>query len=159
MASCFHSPGILQVTVYIDRLPSPCYVPRMTDWDDEDFDEPEPVEEVHNACRCAECCRQLIIEVGVEDAKREPKIAEKGSPIYTDPQLTASGEKELEGYLLNATTGQDNACVFLDQPSNLCTIYDTRPWTCRAFDCDGAGQEQLIQLGIKPPRDGSARGR
>jgi Fe-S-cluster containining protein len=141
-------------TVFIDQPASACYAPGMTEWNNSD-----PAEDVHNACRCAECCRRLIIEVDVKDAKREPKIAEKGSPIYTDPRLTASKQPELEGYLLNATTGQDYACVFLDQPTNLCTIYDTRPWTCRVFGCDGAGQEQLIQLGIRPPRDGSAHGR
>jgi Fe-S-cluster containining protein len=117
--------------------------------DDDDFDEPEePIVEVQNSCRCAECCRRLIIEVGLDDAKREPKIAEKGSPINADPRLTASGKPELEGYMLN--TGKDYACVFLDQPTNLCTIYETRPALCREFDCDG---DQLIQLGIKPPKE------
>jgi len=84
----------------------------MIDWGDEDFDEMEPPAEVKNACRCGECCRRLIIEVGLEDAEREPKIAEKGSPIYTDYRLTASKQPELEGYLLNDTTGDDHACVF-----------------------------------------------
>jgi hypothetical protein len=55
----------------------------------------------------------LIIEVDVEDAKREPRIAEKGSPIYADPRLTASGDKELEGYLLNTgiTTGRTSGAA------------------------------------------------
>src|SRR6266852_3049653 len=33
-------------------------------------------------CRCGECCRRLIVEVELEDAEREPKIKEFGSPIY-----------------------------------------------------------------------------
>src|SRR5260370_40812491 len=54
-----------------------------------------------SSCRCANCCRRKIIEVTLEDAKREPKIKEIGSPIYTDARMTASGRRELEGYLLN----------------------------------------------------------
>ena len=102
-------------------------------------------QEVISTCRCAACCRSLLIEVGLEDAEREPKIKEHGSPLYTPPELTESGERELEGYLLN---GPDLACVFLDQATNLCTVYATRPLACRLFDCDGEGREQLIELGI-----------
>src|SRR5262249_13858690 len=40
---------------------------------------------VTNACRCAQCCRRLIIEALVEDAKGEPKIRELGSPILGPP--------------------------------------------------------------------------
>jgi Fe-S-cluster containining protein len=120
--------------------------------DDEEF---ETGEEVANDCRCGECCRHLIIEVGLADADREPKIRERGSPIYLPAELTASGEKELQGYVLNA---KDNgyACAFLDQATNLCSIHDTRPWTCRVFDCEGEGREQLIQLGIRG-KDGRTR--
>jgi hypothetical protein len=101
-------------------------------------------ETVINTCRCAACCRALIIEACVEDAEREPRIREKGSPIYTPAPLTESGQEELSGYLLN---GKD-ACVLLDPETNLCTIHATRPLTCRLFDCDGAGREQLVELGI-----------
>jgi hypothetical protein len=100
-------------------------------------------------CRCGRCCH-LLVEVSLADAQREPRIAEKGFPIYAGPELTASGQPELEGYLLNAAEA-GYACVFLDQGTNLCTIYDTRPLACRLFDCDGAGRDQLIELGILPP--------
>jgi Fe-S-cluster containining protein len=100
---------------------------------------------VVNECKCAECCQRLLIEVGLPDAEREPKIALLGSPIYMPPDLTESGKRELEGYLLNAP---DGPCVFLDRSTNLCTIYETRPLTCRLFDCDGEGRERLIELGI-----------
>ncbi len=103
---------------------------------------------VINACRCGECCRRLLIEADLEDAKREPEIAERGDPIYEDPRLTASGKRELIGYLLNNKVRGDMACVFLDQGTNLCTIWQTRPLLCRLFDCDGEGRERLIQLGI-----------
>ena len=107
---------------------------------------------VEATCRCGECCRRLIIEVLLEDAEREPRIAELGSPIYHPAELTASGQRELIGYLLN--TGKDRACVFLDQKTDLCTIHGTRPLLCRLFNCDGEDREHLVQLGILPPRDG-----
>jgi Fe-S-cluster containining protein len=104
-------------------------------------------QEIKNDCRCGECCRRLIIEADVEDAKREPRIAQEGSPIYDDPRLTASGQRELIGYLLNAERN-GHACVFFERPTNLCAIYATRPLLCRLFDCAGEGREQLVQLGI-----------
>lgn len=103
--------------------------------------------EVKSSCDCGKCCT-LIVEVGLEDAKREPKIADKGSPIYQDERLTASGQRELIGYMLN--TRADCACVFLEE--NRCSIYETRPLVCRLFSCDGEAREELVQLGILPPR-------
>ena len=100
---------------------------------------------------CAESCRRLIIEVSLEDAERDPKIKERGSPIFTPAELTASGMRETEGYVLN-TKEKEYACVFLDLETNLCSIYATRPRVCRLFDCDGAGRDHLIELGILPPR-------
>lgn len=102
---------------------------------------------VETTCRCAECCRRLIIEVLLEDAEREPKIRERGSPIYTAAELTRSGQRELSGYLLN---GPGGACVFLDQETNLCTIHATRPLVCRLFNCDGEDRQELVELGILP---------
>ena len=85
-------------------------------------------------CRCGNCCRALIIETCLQDAEVEPLIKERGSPIYTGPEFTASGERELHGYMLNGKAGH---CVFLDDSTNLCTIYATRPLVCRLFQCDG----------------------
>lgn len=114
----------------------------------DDFDDEDTYEEVQNSCRCGECCRRLLIEVELEDAEREPKIKELGDPIYGPPD--ASGEREVEGYLLNDMKNirEGYACVFLDRTTSLCTIYETRPMTCRVFDCAGEGREQLIELGI-----------
>lgn len=88
-------------------------------------------------CRCGNCCRRLLIEVDPEDARREPKIKELGSPIYTAAELTMSGQKELQGYMLNSAAN-GYACAFLDQPKNLCTIHETRPLACRLFECDAS---------------------
>lgn len=68
---------------------------------------------------------QLIVEASFRDAEREPRI--KALPTikgFTD---------EVEGYLLN---GEDGTCVFFNQETALCTIYETRPLVCRVFDCD-----------------------
>ncbi len=102
---------------------------------------------VQSTCRCGKCCRALLIEVMVEDAEREPRIKELGSPTYTDARLTQSGQSELEGYLLNSSAN-DYACAFLDRQTNLCTIYDTRPVICRLFDCEKKNRQDLIELGI-----------
>ena len=114
--------------------------------EDEDDDDDEELKEATCECRCGECCRRLLIEVDLDDAEREPKIRELGSPTYTDGRLTRSGKPELEGFLLNSR--DDMACIFLDRRKNLCTIYETRPLACRVFDCDREGREQMIELGI-----------
>jgi Fe-S-cluster containining protein len=103
-------------------------------------------------CRCAECCRRLLIEVTLLDAQREPKIRERGKPILGEPD-PVNGHRDVEGYMLNNFTGHSMACVFLDEASNLCTIHVTRPLVCRLFDCEGKGRDQLIELGILPARE------
>jgi hypothetical protein len=81
---------------------------------------------VLSSCRCGDCCRRLLIEATTEDARREPMIQERCSPIFEDPRLTASGTRELIGFLLNAPEN-DHACAFLDQATNLCTIWEYQP--------------------------------
>lgn len=103
--------------------------------------------EVGSQCRCGECCRNMIVEALPEDADREPKIKEFGSPIYTDPRLTRSGHRELEGYLLTRKGG----CMFLSA-DDTCSIYATRPPVCRLFDCDEE-KDRLLQMGILTPRN------
>ena len=114
--------------------------------EEDDDDDQEELKAAICECRCGECCRRLLIEVDLDDAEREPRIKDLGSPTYTDERLTRSGKRELEGYLLNSH--EDMACVFLDRQTSLCTIYETRPLACRVFDCDGEGREQMIELGI-----------
>jgi hypothetical protein len=70
-------------------------------------------EETASDCRCRNCCRRLIIETCLQDAEVEPRIKERGSPIYTGPEFTASGERDLAGYLLN---GKDGPCVSSTTP-------------------------------------------
>ena len=105
-------------------------------------------EEVSSRCRCGDCCRSLIIETCLQDAEVEPLIKERGSPIYTGPEFTASGQRELQGYLLN---GKGGSCVFFDDESNLCTIHATRPLVCRLFQCDGSEVSLRSEQGCTIP--------
>lgn len=107
-------------------------------------------QDIKSECLCGTCCH-LLIEVDVRDAEQEPRIKEVGSPIYMPAELTESGQKELAGYLLNVESN-GYACAFLDRKTNLCKIYPTRPLVCRLFNCDGEDREELVQLGILPPR-------
>jgi Fe-S-cluster containining protein len=93
---------------------------------------------VATVCRCAECCRHLILEALPQDALVEPRIKEWCEEVRDFPD-------DEPGYLLN---GPDGPCVFLDQRTNLCTIYETRPLMCRLFNCDGQDRDKLIELGI-----------
>ena len=70
--------------------------------------------EILSDCRCGECCRSLIPNALPDDALVEPRIASECERIcdVTD---------ETTGYLLN---GPGGPCVFLDQRTNLCGIYD-----------------------------------
>lgn len=101
-------------------------------------------------CRCGNCCRRLLIEVDAEDARREPKIAERCSPIYTAAEITKSGRRELQGFFLNSKAN-DFACAFLDQATNLCTIYETRPLICRLFDCNDSDVKPAAPSGPDTP--------
>src|SRR5579884_1773954 len=109
------------------------------DEDDDDDWEDEPAAECKSACRCGECCRKLILEAGLSDAEREPRLKECEG-IDEGPEFTRSGRPELIGYMLN-DKDKGYACHFLDLKTNLCEIYDTRPWMCRVFDCDKAKEE------------------
>ena len=106
------------------------------------------LEEVASSiCRCGNCCRALIIEACLQDAEVEPRIKERCPPVYTGPEFTASGERELQGYMLN---GKNGHCVFLDDASNLCTIYATRPLVCRLFQYDGCEVSGLLLMAEQP---------
>ena len=91
-------------------------------------------------CRCGNCCERMIIEASLRDAEREPRIAERGRPIYDDMW----GPKEQIGWFLNDP--EHGHCVFFDPQTRLCTIHATRPLICRLFDCDAerAGERAAL---------------
>ena len=88
--------------------------------------------EVRNQCRCGLCCEYMIIEATALDARREPKIRERGSIIDEGGEIP----RDQAGWLLN---GRGGACVFFHRDEagqGICEIYDTRPLCCRLFNCD-----------------------
>jgi Fe-S-cluster containining protein len=89
-------------------------------------------QEVLCRCRCGKCCERLLIEATAFDARREPRIAERGS-IIDEGGAVPPPQAD---WLLN---GPDGPCVFFRRDENghgVCEIYDTRPLACRHFDCD-----------------------
>ena len=89
-------------------------------------------EEVRSKCRCGICCESLLIEASALDARREPKIAERGSIIDEGGEIP----RDQAGWLLN---GRGGACVFFHRDEagrGICEIYDMRPLCCRLFNCD-----------------------
>jgi Fe-S-cluster containining protein len=76
-------------------------------------------------CRCGACC-WLGVLADAADAGREPLIRERGLAM-TDGAGDARWHLNPEG----------GPCAFLSQdgPAASCTIYGTRPQTCRRFDC------------------------
>jgi Fe-S-cluster containining protein len=82
-----------------------------------------------------------------EDALVEPRIA-------AECERMRDVTDETTDYLLN---GPGGPCAFLDQRTSLCGIYDTRPLMCRLFDCQAGFRDELVELGILPPRDSVKR--
>ncbi len=104
-------------------------------------------DEVRCSCRCGCCCENLIIEATPFDARREPKIKERASPLRDfDGDL-----QEEAGWLLN---GPGGPCVFFHRdPEGLgiCEIYATRPLCCRHFNCDTS---EVARTFCSPPSEG-----
>lgn len=83
--------------------------------------------------QCGRCCRELIIEVELADAEREPRIKTEGQALYDYYDSTL-----INAYRLSTP---DHGCVFL--AGNECLIYETRPDVCRSFE---PGSEQCWTL-------------
>ena len=84
-----------------------------------------------NLCRCGLCCEYMIIEATALDARREPRIRERGSIIDEGGEIPP----DQAGWYLNRGKG----CVFFSRDSagrGVCEIYETRPLCCRLFNCD-----------------------
>lgn len=104
-------------------------------------------------CQCGKCCEQLIIEVSLRDAEREPRIKQLCSPLWDSDIEIFEHRREVGGYLLNSHDNE-GACVFFDRQTRLCTIHETRPLVCRLFNCDS---EQDRFQNEPPPGPSAAR--
>lgn len=86
-------------------------------------------------CRCGLCREYMIIEATALDARREPKIRERGSIIDEGGEIPP----DQADWMLNRGRG----CVFFHRDAEgkgICEIYETRPLCCRLFDCDHDGR-------------------
>lgn len=108
------------------------------------------------ACdRCGACCRTFPILVSIGDARREPRIESEALRVE---EWQRSQEWEFRLHPLPFNRG----CPFLSDDDS-CSVYDTRPTVCRAFE---AGSPQCAEarrrIGLQPllsqrPRDADAR--
>jgi hypothetical protein len=77
--------------------------------------------------RCANCCREMIVNVSAEDVARI--AAHLRMPVFEVARqyVESDPDEPSRRVLINRA----NSCVFLD--GNLCLIYDARPKPCREF--------------------------
>jgi hypothetical protein len=66
-------------------------------------------------CRCGHGCELLIIEASMNDAEREPRIAERGKPLYDD----MSGVNEQIGWSCRPESFAIGGCGFPPLPVSL----------------------------------------
>lgn len=72
-----------------------------------------PLADLPACAGCGQCCH-LVVELRPGDVVPEELTAVREGALCMDQR-------------------SDGACVALDPATQLCTIYETRPWTCRAF--------------------------
>jgi Fe-S-cluster containining protein len=87
---------------------------------------PDPVE-IPSCAGCGRCCH-LTVELRAGDVVPEEFVAEHAGVRCMDQR-------------------GDGACVALDATTRLCTIYETRPQTCRDFQRGGTLCRQILVRG------------
>jgi Fe-S-cluster containining protein len=103
----------------------------------------------------ARCCRGPAI------AELTPQEVERLSRFAADRGLSIPLTANASGYGAHMQLTPEAPCVFLDQDTNLCTIYDERPERCRSFPaitnqpgCLLSGWTKPPQIAIGVPRSG-----
>lgn len=86
----------------------------------------EPIITAIDCTQCANCCRNLTVEVGLDDAER----LAKGLQIPLDELLTDHIDFENKPDDAWGVIGA-KPCPFLN--GKLCTVYDYRPESCAAY--------------------------
>ena len=76
---------------------------------------------------CGACCH-LVVELAGTDDVPEELVVERDGIRFMDQH-------------------GNGACVALDAVTRLCTIYDRRPQTCRAFERGGDLCRRILQKG------------
>ena len=85
----------------------------------------EEVEEAIDCTACANCCRVATTQINDRDAEDLARfLGARFSDFLRDYTVEAADE----GRILKRN---ESGCVFLDE--NRCTVYESRPQTCRHF--------------------------
>ncbi len=96
---------------------------------------------------CGACCRSLIVEAHYYDAMREPKL------YQLDPEIDREKLREGDRCLV-LHDRERRCCPFLEDSSNLCTIYETRPVACVLVEPGDAKCQQARKMkGLPMLRD------
>jgi Fe-S-cluster containining protein len=86
------------------------------------------VEAQIDCTRCANCCRQTVVEVSdLEIAKIAGYLGMEPAEVIR--LYTTIDDPDARG--TRVIINRRNGCTFLD--GNLCTVYDARPEACRRF--------------------------
>lgn len=88
----------------------------------------------YNCLKCvAYCCTYTLIPANKTDVKRLAKHFGLTSAV-AEKRFTKAGDKENPRVLRHQEdTHFKTACMFLDQETRKCTIYEARPRICRDF--------------------------
>lgn len=86
-----------------------------------------------------------VVEATKADVKREPLISQRGEFLEFRKDVGPV-------WSLNSKVGEARGpCVFFDENASdgaVCSIYDTRPDACRAYNCDTGFAAQLKEKGV-----------
>ena len=80
----------------------------------------------------AKCCRARSARILVTDEEHDRLLALAGTRTVTFREVTKD-RIHREGWLLALADQPGSVCPFLDQASNLCSIYEHRLRACQRF--------------------------
>ncbi len=89
---------------------------------------------LYNCLKCvAYCCTYTLIPATKRDVKRLAKHFDV-TPREAEKKFTKKGDKEFPRVLRHHDDKHfQTACMFLDQKTRQCTVYEARPQICRDF--------------------------
>ena len=95
---------------------------------------PVPVRNYYSCKKCpAYCCTYAEIEVTQRDIERLAKHHAIGAKAAKEKFTKPDSEKKVRILRHKKDTIFDTACMFLDQKTRRCTVYESRPGVCRKF--------------------------
>lgn len=97
--------------------------------------------------KCGACCRTLIVEAFFYDCDREPRI-------YQIDGITDRAKFREDERCIILHDQKTRACPFLEDATNHCSIYPTRPVACVMVEAGDAKCQQARKMkGLPMLRD------